>query len=221
MKTTSNPMSGRLIARLLLLNQLALLLPSNYQVPIERFVTTATPAIKRETNRPLAAGRQLVGSVLASAASSTGSAGEAPSGSAAASAHSSMAPTTTNRAPIDPERVAEPNSGLAPKLIPLSALDRYQEGADLRLFCSAASGSPRLSFEWRKNQLELLSSLAAADGDQPEPARQRHLLISMMDDSSSVLRIKRLEADDAGNYTCLARNQHGFDSSSVRINVNG
>lgn len=57
---------------------------------------------------------------------------------------------------------------------------------------------------------------AANNGNNPHK-----LHINMMDDSSSVLRITNLEADDSGNYTCFARNQHGFDSSTVRINVNG
>lgn len=115
----------------------------------------------------------------------------------------------------------------APKLIPLSALDRYQEGAELKLFCSAsapASGG-KLQLEWRKNHNEPLSSGSAAEligGEQPMKQNNLHKLhINMMDESSSVLRITNLEADDSGNYTCLARNQLGFDSSTVRINVNG
>lgn len=128
----------------------------------------------------------------------------------------------------------------APKLIPLSALDRYQEGAELKLFCSASApqAGGRLHFEWRKNNGEQLYSspslsAAAADADdddengRPTTNHQRaakpraHLHISMMDDSSSVLRIGQLEAEDSGNYTCLARNQYGADSSTVRVNVNG
>lgn len=42
-----------------------------------------------------------------------------------------------------------------------------------------------------------------------------------MDESSSMLRISSLEPEDAGNYTCSARNQFGADSSTVRVNVNG
>jgi hypothetical protein len=132
----------------------------------------------------------------------------------------------------------------APKLIPLSALDRYQEGADLRLFCSASapkSAGP-LHFEWRKDQKELLAHLDSrrapapagggggqddergADDGQPPSAGAgpaRRVRISMMDESASVLRITQLEADDSGNYTCLVRNQHGFDSSTVAVNVMG
>lgn len=108
----------------------------------------------------------------------------------------------------------------APKLIPLSALERYQEGADLRLFCSA-SASPsagRIQFEWRKNQAEQLDSPMIQGKRLP----QGRAHVSLMDDdSASVLRINHLEADDSGNYTCLARNQHGFDSSTVRVNVHG
>lgn len=95
----------------------------------------------------------------------------------------------------------------------MSALDRYQEGADLRLFCSAAAPQTggQLHFEWRKNQAELVDQRPAAG----------RLQISMMDESASVLRITHLVADDSGNYTCLVRNQQGFDSSTVRVNVNG
>uniref|UniRef100_A0A6G1SJS6 Cell adhesion molecule-related/down-regulated by oncogenes n=1 Tax=Aceria tosichella TaxID=561515 RepID=A0A6G1SJS6_9ACAR len=146
----------------------------------------------------------------------------------------------------------------APKLIPLSALDRYQEGADLRLFCSASApkSAGRLHFEWRKNQNELLLPTntdnsnnnngpdrrdQAYSSDQVVDAAERgneeldsqtlgasqssgsgssrRVRISMMDESASLLRVTQLEADDSGNYTCLVRNQHGFDSSTVRVNV--
>lgn len=130
----------------------------------------------------------------------------------------------------------------APKLIPLSALDRYQEGSDLRLFCSASApkSAGRLQFEWRKNQNELLSNAIGSGSqlDRPQdeqqqqqqqlieganlrPNRRGRAQISMMDESASELRITQLEADDSGNYTCLARNQQGFDSSTVRVNVMG
>ena len=57
---------------------------------------------------------------------------------------------------------------------------------------------------------------------QQQQQQPRRVQISSMDDEgASLLRISRLEADDSGNYTCLVRNQHGFDSSTVRVHVNG
>lgn len=120
----------------------------------------------------------------------------------------------------------------APKLIPLSALDRYQEGAELKLFCSASAppSGGRLQLEWRKNNAQQLAPVEVngsgsvggnSHGASLKGGTSRNLHISMMDDSSSVLRISNLEAEDSGNYTCLARNQFGFDSSTVRVNVNG
>lgn len=110
----------------------------------------------------------------------------------------------------------------APKLSPLSALDRYPEGADLKLFCSASAtaNGGKLQFEWRKDPGDhLLSSTQVKSSSNKQS--QRTIQISQMDDSTSVLRINQLEADDSGNYTCLARNQLGQDASTVRINVNG
>lgn len=117
-------------------------------------------------------------------------------------------------------------------MIPLSALDRYQEGADLRLFCSASAtpNSGRLHFEWRKDQVELAPSGPAAQVDNSGSIKPTtttttttpgRVSIQLMDESSSVLRINQLDQDDSGNYTCLVRNQHGIDSSTVRVNVNG
>ena len=154
-------------------------------------------------------------------------------------------------------------------MIPLSALEQYHEGADLRLFCSASAPPTggRLQFEWRKDQAELFpvqqqQPAAGAAGATPQATSQQlarqllfggsggepvaaaaaarqqqsigataganhntplaeRLRISMVDESASVLRITQLEAGDTGNYTCLARNQHAFDSSTVRVNVMG
>lgn len=94
------------------------------------------------------------------------------------------------------------------------------------MFCSASAppSGGKLQLEWRKNHNEPLStgSVGGDSGEQPIKQNKLHRLhINMMDESSSVLRITNLEADDSGNYTCLARNQLGFDSSTVRINVNG
>lgn len=97
--------------------------------------------------------------------------------------------------------------------MPLSALASYQEGAELKLFCAAnaPAHAGRVHIEWLKDGAPM-SSVGIA-------ASRAH--ISMMDDSSGALRVAHLRAEDAGNYTCVARNQLGRDASTVRVNVRG
>lgn len=114
-----------------------------------------------------------------------------------------------------------------PKIVPLSALASYQEGAELRLFCSASApaSAGRLSIEWRKNlptdSLLLLGNDNHFLLQNHQLANNKRIQIQMMDDSSSMMKIAKLDSEDSGNYTCLAKNQHGFDFSTVKISVNG
>lgn len=148
------------------------------------------------------------------------------------------------------------NQSDAPKIVPLSALDRYKEGTDLRLYCSALapSSAGKITFEWRKNnqlisgiqtQNSLLNSQASGDrettnsilptdtnqqqqldgsndADFSSTNKQRISVTQSNDDSTtSVLRVLKLSARDAGNYTCSGRNLFGVDTSSVRVEVSG
>lgn len=86
-----------------------------------------------------------------------------------------------------------------------------------------------MQFEWRKDPGDQLlapfgpktSDSGHAEKSGGEELKRERIHISRMDDSASVLRISQLEAEDSGNYTCLARNQLGHDASTVRVNVNG
>lgn len=72
--------------------------------------------------------------------------------------------------------------------------------------CAANAGSQPLRFEWRKSGLVLKSS-------------DRHVI----DDSEqhSLLSIKKVQPNEAGNYTCVVNNVFGSDSYTFSLQVKG
>ncbi|KAG9510151.1 Hemicentin-2, partial [Fragariocoptes setiger] len=110
-------------------------------------------------------------------------------------------------------------------LVPLSALDAYPEGGELRLFC-AGQARPRheLTFEWLKDGEPLLSAAAATSSSSTTVDGSNHgelerVTLDRIDGSSSMLRVHNLSVTDTGNYTCVARSSHAHDSSSVAVRV--
>ncbi|XP_022245933.1 junctional adhesion molecule A-like [Limulus polyphemus] len=84
-----------------------------------------------------------------------------------------------------------------PKIQPFSFPVNLQVGSPIRVTCGLEKGSPPLTFTWKKNGIQL----------KPIPNKVRFL----EDEGFVMLEIKRLDASDVANYTCVARNSAGED----------
>lgn len=109
--------------------------------------------------------------------------------------------------------------GEKPRLIPLVASDSgYSENSSVNILCTVSQGHHEsLTFDWFKDGQSLSSSSAAATSDSSSSVQPQ---IENQPDHS-LLRISRVKWQQAGRYTCSARNQFGQDSSSVNLAVNG
>lgn len=88
----------------------------------------------------------------------------------------------------------------------------HPEGTNATLTCSIGSGDlSSLVYEWRKNDSPInLDS---------NPRKWR--LTILPENYQSILRIIDLVPDDAGVYSCIARNKFGQDRTSTKIDVKG
>lgn len=74
--------------------------------------------------------------------------------------------------------------------------------------CNVISGSEPFTFRWYKNDRELNSL------DTPRYSIDSKATLSF-------LSVHNIEAHDAGNYSCVVSNDHGFDSQSTMLTVKG
>lgn len=79
-------------------------------------------------------------------------------------------------------------------------------GQKLRLGCLLYSGSAPVDFLWFKDNQIIVSS-------------SRYSIKS--NDEHSVLFANQVQSNDAGTFKCLAKNNHGNDSSAVQVIVKG
>ena len=89
-----------------------------------------------------------------------------------------------------------------------TTLETLKEGSLFSAFCTANSGSVPLFFTWYK------------DG-QAIPSQSNEIIINSLDESQSNLKVKKVKANDSGNYTCSVRNAFGEDSHSIKLIVRG
>ena len=66
------------------------------------------------------------------------------------------------------------------------------------------SGQPPFQFEWRKNDKPL--------------AREETISIGTTEDASMLI-FRQLRTEDAGNYTCIVKNQEGTDSFTAHLKM--
>ena len=82
------------------------------------------------------------------------------------------------------------------------------EGSYFQILCAVEEGSEPLFFEWFRNGQSIKSG----------PDVKYRIENSEM---SSTLSIKSVERHDAGNYSCLVKNDVGTDSQNMLLNVKG
>ena len=86
--------------------------------------------------------------------------------------------------------------------------DPLDEASHFNAFCSLLKGSLPIHFQWMKNDMII------HDND-------KHIQIITIGEKTSRLKIDKVKAEDTGNYTCSARNEHGIDSHMIQLIVKG
>lgn len=71
--------------------------------------------------------------------------------------------------------------------------------------CTISSGKPPFQFDWLKNAI-------------PLEKNERVNLVTTED--FSTLTLRGLRAEDAANYTCIAKNREGMDAFTARLKMN-
>lgn len=90
-----------------------------------------------------------------------------------------------------------------PQVTPARVPEIMEEGQRLAIMCAIFSGSPPISFSWRKDNVQLVSN--------------DEIKINHIDDYQETLVIPRLTSLHVGNYTCSAKNAFGSDQTSVSV----
>ncbi|KAJ6222590.1 hypothetical protein RDWZM_001135, partial [Blomia tropicalis] len=91
-----------------------------------------------------------------------------------------------------------------PKLNHLSKQVTQTENSFYIFTCSISSGSSPIVFTWFRNG---------------KPLTSNNEFVVENNEKFSFLRLHQVNRLHSGNYTCLAKNQHGFDSFSVQLVV--
>ena len=81
-----------------------------------------------------------------------------------------------------------------------------QVGQRTSVPCLVSSGSPPYKFEWIKDGLVISSNERTSIGEF---------------EGVSTLVIKETSIEDAGNYTCIAKNAFGSDSFTAKLTLKG
>ena len=80
-----------------------------------------------------------------------------------------------------------------------------KEGSQFKPVCTTVQGSSPIEFIWSKDNEKVA----------PDP----NIEISTIENTLSTLSIKKIAIRHAGSYTCMVRNVHGQDRSTVVLKV--
>ena len=96
----------------------------------------------------------------------------------------------------------------APKLANIVSHKSQTIGSYFQVVCSIEEGSLPIFFEWFKNS----KSLSAVPGVNYKIENSKR---------SSTLSIESININDAGNYSCVAKNPFGSDGHNIVLNIKG
>ena len=95
-----------------------------------------------------------------------------------------------------------------PKLDEIKSSRTINNGSRFSISCVIATGTKPFQFEWRFND-ELL----------PNPSTDYR--IDSIDDEQSLFIIPHVKPINSGQYSCIVRNDYGYDRQSTRLMVTG
>ena len=96
-----------------------------------------------------------------------------------------------------------------PKIVDQVERINHPEGTNATFTCTIGSGElAGLKFEWFKDERRVAAS-------------SRHRISVAPENFNSILRVIDLRPDDAGLYSCVARNAFGQDKISIKLMVKG
>lgn len=96
-----------------------------------------------------------------------------------------------------------------PRLVPVADQRSQNYGTSTKFLCSIQEGTPPLEFVWQKNG-QSLSARKLSLGYRVETNQDDSMLI-----------IANLSAEDSGNYSCIVRNDLGYDYQYTVLIVKG
>ena len=96
----------------------------------------------------------------------------------------------------------------APRLVEFKNFYTQPVNSRFILTCSKMDGAAPLKFIWTKN------------GHSISQTSDSRIKIDL-DDDFSMITIKNIQIDDAGNYSCIVQNRYGIDSQWSMLQVKG
>lgn len=79
-------------------------------------------------------------------------------------------------------------------------------GSSVRVLCSLVNGDQPVEILWLK------------DGKQLTEYRRK---VQKLDENTVILSLRKMQLEDSGNYTCVAKNRAGTTSHSAILKVKG
>lgn len=96
----------------------------------------------------------------------------------------------------------------APSITPFAFNETVQENQRVSVLCTISSGDLPVNISWLKDGQLLTQALATSKR-----------IIIKPDSDQSLLKLNQVRLDQAGNYTCQARNRAGWSSHTAQLVV--
>lgn len=108
---------------------------------------------------------------------------------------------------------------VAPVISPFHPPPNLREGMRVMLTCSVVEGDSPVLIQFLKDG-EPIHDSASSSSSLPNSAMRR-VKLDVTNEFSATLFISSVEAEDSGNYTCIASNMAAVSTYSIVMKVNG